>query len=323
MINIVQPDEGRPYAAIEADGAASLTDMPEADFIALYKQHGALLLRGFKVGIDGFRDFTARCCSSSVFNESPDRALLDVDRNIQTVNLGIDAFPLHPELSREPWKPDVCFFWCVNPPGKGGETVICDGIEIVRRMPPEIFNAFQRRNLVYTQRMAPDVCAYWLGSADPDDEALRAPRPGCPYTFFRVPGGVARSFSRPALHKPMFSDDLAFGNFLLFARYYLELQNFPAFDNGERVPDELVAAVKTISDRITAPIAWRADDLIVLDNTRFMHGRNAVADAEERRIATLFGYLKFAEPGPEEIVDAPWRRGVFRPPRSAQSQRVR
>jgi hypothetical protein len=34
----------------------------------------------------------------------------------------------------------------------------------------------------------------------------------------------------------------------------------------------------------------------MLDNTRFMHGRNAIVDAEERVILTNFGFLNFAKP---------------------------
>lgn len=323
MIEIVDPSPDQPYAVLLAHQGMAPTDIPQADFINAYKRFGALLLRGFNVDIAGFRTLTSAYCSGSVFNESPDRVVLDAEQNIQTVNLGVDAFPLHPELSREPWKPDVCFFWCINPPGRGGETTVCDGIEIVRHMPPDVFEAFRDRWLVHTQRMAPEVCAYWLGSPDPDEAALRNPGTNCPYTFARAPGGVVRSFSRPALHKPMFADELAFGNFILFARYYLRLLNFPAFDGNERIPDDLVARVKEISDGITVPVQWRKGDVIVLDNTRFMHGRNAIMDARKRQIATFFGYLNFAEPPPQEIASAPWRKSAFRPPQPAQSQRAR
>jgi len=52
----------------------------------------------------------------------------------------------------------------------------------------------------------------------------------------------------------------------------------------------------------------------VLDNSRFIHGRNAITNVAERRIATYFGYLKFAIPDPEEGPDPLWRKPGFRPP---------
>ena len=55
-------------------------------------------------------------------------------------------------------------------------------------------------------------------------------------------------------------------------------------------------------------------DVLVLDNTRFLHGRRAIADAAQRTIATFFGYVRFAVPDTEELPQAPWRQGDFRPP---------
>jgi hypothetical protein len=75
-----------------------------------------------------------------------------------------------------------------------------------------------------------------------------------------------------------------------------------------------VHQIKATSDAITLAVQWRAGDVLMLDNTRFMHGRNQILDGAERQIATYFGFLTFAKPGPGEILDAPWRRGVFVPP---------
>ena len=60
---------------------------------------------------------------------------------------------------------------------------------------------------------------------------------------------------------------------------------------------------------------WRQGDVLMLDNTRFMHGRTAILDNAERQIATYFGYLKFALPNPEEPAEPIWRRTDFDPPR--------
>jgi hypothetical protein len=299
---------------IAADGRRTPLDIPEDEFIAAYKAHGALLMRGFSLDLDVFAALTQRYCSGSVFNESPGRETLEHRRNIQTVNLGTEAFPLHPELSREPWKPDVCFFWCMSPPANGGETTFCDGVEIVRNLPREAYDALRQRRLRYTLPASPAVLQFWLGTPDPSEALLARPPGDTPYQFSRVNGRIMRSFTRPALHKPMFTDELAFGNFLLFGRYLNGVRNFPTFENGELVSDALLAQVKAASDPITTAVDWREGDVLVLDNTRFMHGRRAITDVAERRIATHFGFLRFATPDPEEGVDPPWRRGDFHPP---------
>jgi hypothetical protein len=71
--------------------------------------------------------FARRFCTTSVVNESPGRRPLNADQNVHTVDGGTGAFSLHPELSREPWKPDAAFFACMSPPSAGGATTICDG----------------------------------------------------------------------------------------------------------------------------------------------------------------------------------------------------
>lgn len=314
MAELIAPGAGRPYLTIRAEREASPLDMPADRIAALYKEHGALLLRGFATGLDSFREFAAQFCTGATINESRGRDLLDPTHNIQSVNRGVAPFPLHPELSREPWRPDACFFGCLNPPREQGATTLCDGIGIVKAMPSELRRAFEGRRLLYALPAMPEELAYWLGTASPSDAELAAPPAHCPYFFGRSQGAVIRAFTRPALHRPMFAESPAFGNFLLFARYLLNMTNFPLFEDGSLIPGGLVEAVKEVADGLTAAIAWQRGDLLMLDNSRFMHGRTAVRDPGERLIASYFGYLSFALPDPEEPADPLWRRGAFEPP---------
>jgi hypothetical protein len=302
-----------PYATFAANGQASPNTLPDKDLIDAYKAYGALLLRGFDMDLTAFSGLTQRLCLGAVFNETPSRDVIDRNQSIQTVDRGQLPFPLHPEISREPWKPDVCFFWCIQAPIQGGETTVCDGVSIVRRMPAAVRAAFATRNLLYRQPATPAECAFWLGSAEPSDALLARPPPECPYTFERSDSTILRSFLTPALHKPMFTDELAFGNFLFFARYKTRNPIFPTFENGELISDALVGQVKIVADRLEAPVAWRHGDVLILDNTRFMHGRRQIVEVSERRIATYFGYLRFAELDPRQR-QARWRQVPFKPP---------
>ena len=308
------PCPGQPHVIVTATGEADPLAVDPAAVVALYQAHGALLLRGFDTDLAGFRSFTAQFCSGSVFNESPDRGVLDEAANIQTVNAGGDPFPLHPELSREPWKPDVAFFACLRPPQALGATTIADGIAIVDVLPPAAHAALAGGRLRYIMPAPPEMLAFWLGTETPDAILLAAPPPWCPYSFPRIGGEIVRSFSRPALHRPMFAAGPAFGNFLLFGRYYLGRRGFPLFDDLTPVPDAVLDAVLTAGEALTAAVRWQTGDLLMLDNTRFMHGREAVAPNDGRLIASFFGYLTFARPDAEEPSDPIWRRGVFRPP---------
>lgn len=319
MPKIDAPIPGRPYALLTPTGAEALAGIDPALVEHAYKTHGALLLRGFGADLDGFRRFARSLCATAVINETPGRAVLDAAEAIQGVDGGTNAFALHPELAREPWKPDAALFGCLSPPGQngsgGGETTLCDGIALAAALPAHIREGLAGRRLVHVMGVWPELLRFWLGTDMPSDALLANPPRPCPYRFFRMPDGrIAREFSRPALHRPMFAPGLAFGNFLLFARFNNGRGNFPLLDDLTPVPEDWLQAIYAAGEALTAEVRWQAGDLLVLDNTRFLHGRRAILNAAERRIATFFGYLRFAVPDPEEMRHAPWRQEDFRPP---------
>ena len=315
MAHLSPPLPGRPLVLVEPEGERSLLDLDAAAVITQYKAHGALLLRGFGTDLDAFHAFARQFSATAVVNESPGRIPLDPARSLYSVDAGDRAFALHPELSREPWKPDLAMFCCLSAPGHGGQTTVCDGIELVRALPDEVRRGLEGRRLVYLKGVWPELLTFWLGTATPDDALLRNPPSGCPYKFMRLNDGrIARYFSRPALHKPMFADETAFGNFLLFARFNNGRPDFPLLDDMQPVPEAWLQAIKETGDRLAYAVEWQQGDLVMLDNTRFMHGRTAITDPIERQIATYFGYLDFAIPDPEEPANAPWRQADFDPP---------
>ncbi len=313
------PAPGRPQVLIERVDENSILDVDVEQVVALYKAHGALLLRGFEADVAQFNRFARQFCTTSVVNESPGRRPIDPENNIHTVDGGTGAFSLHPELSREPWKPDAAFFGCLSAPSEGGQTTICDGVALVRELPDEVRKGLEGRRLLHVKPTWSALLSFWLGTETPSDAVLADPPPGCPYQFRRIDGDVVRFFSRPALHKPMFVDALAFGNFLLFARFNHNRPDYPLLDNGQPVPEEWLQAIKAAGDSLCAAVAWQRGDVLMLDNTRFMHGRTPIVDASERMIATFFGYVGFAVPDPEEPEDAIWRREDFSPPASPQA----
>lgn len=315
MAEIDPPAPGRPYAVLTPSGAETLAAIDPALIEATYKAHGAMLLRGFGADLDSFRRFARSLCATAVINETPGRAVLDAVEAIQGVDGGTNAFALHPELAREPWKPDAALFGCLSPPGSGGETTLCDGIALAAALPDAVRQGLEGRRLVHVMGVWPALLRFWFGTETPDDALLANPPRPVPYHFFRVPDGrIAREFSRPALHKPMFAQRPAFGNFLLFARFNNGRGNFPLLDNLTPVPEAWLQAIHATGEALSAEVRWQAGDVLVLDNTRFLHGRRAIIDATERTIATFFGYVRFAVPDAEEIPQAPWRQGDFRPP---------
>jgi alpha-ketoglutarate-dependent taurine dioxygenase len=308
MIKIIEPDDNRNYVTVTPSGDRRPLEIIESETVeSLYKTHGAILFRDFYFNLEVLGNFIDQFCLKSVINESGGRRIVDEKRSFQTVNLGLDAFPLHPELSRTPWKPDVCWFACAKPPATRGETTICDGVQVVKNMSPGLFKTLSNQRLRYTRIATPQDCETWLHSANPDDQLLSNPPAPNPFEYFREDGQIYWSFTRPMLHKPMFKDELSFGNFLIFSRLYNKDRHFPVYENGDEVPDELIGEVNRLCQEITVPVRWAKNDILMLDNSRFMHGRNSIENFKDRLIISRFGYLTFALPDAEEIPNAPWR----------------
>ena len=238
------------------------------------------------------------CAAAPCLTRAPTGKSLRTKR--QSVNLGGDPFPLHPEVAREPWRPDLAMFACLDPPGVGGQTNLCDGIAIADSLPGELRGQMDGRKIIYIKPATAPMLRYWLGTDAPSEAHLARPPESCPYWFRKVGGQILRGFLRPLLEPPIFQQRPAFANFILFARDYLRLTNVPLLDDGKPFPDEWLDVVRTNARKLTYAHAWQKGDVLIADNSRFMHGRRAIADPAERRIATYFGYLKGIDRRPGE-----------------------
>lgn len=306
MVNFLEPAANRNYAAILAPAAgARLAGLDPPVVEAAFRRYGALLLRGFRLELDDFSAFTRQFCSRFVRNESGRRGRVSADGTTQTVNIGREAFPLHPELSRVPWRPDIAWFACAAPPSRGGETVLCDGVAVVEGLAPATRAALAPRGLLYREEMPLAAFVDLLGVRDPTPAFLERLSATAPFHYEHRQGRIFRSFVRPFLHRPLFTDAPAFGNFLLFARYMLRARGFPVFENGSVIPDALCEELREVADGLAVAHRWQAGDILMVDNSRFMHGRCEVTDLEERVIWTQFGYARFAPP--ERVAGEPWR----------------
>ena len=309
MSTIEAPDTERNYATVQAghDGER-LGDIDDAEILSLFKRHGAILFRGFPMDLREFDAMTMRFCSSFVTNRSRGRRDVSGDGRVQTVNLGGAPFPLHSELSREPWKPDIAWFACVKPPVSGGETVLCDGVKLAQGLSDETRQTLLANRLEHKTPMTLEECERWLPMSGAGPADLQRASASAPYEFSHERGQYYKLFYTPALHKPLFSEELAFANFLLFARYFLNMENFPTFEKEAPVPIEVCRELRQVGEQNTVAHRWQQDDLLMVDNTRFMHGRNAVEDVNHRVILTQFGYASFLPDGDERLRNEPWRQ---------------
>jgi hypothetical protein len=240
-------------------------------------------------------------------NKLQGRLVVSEDARTQSVNLHPVAFPLHPEMSQVPWRPDIAWFACSSPPSKHGETTLCDGIAIVDNLSKDARSRLENRSFLYRKKATADELEFWTGKKIPSAQEQGDYPNQQRYTFSTRDGVLYKTFITPVLYKPMFSSKLAFGSFLLFRRLLHKDINSPKFEDGSLVPDDLFDEIKIVSERLTIEHRWEMYDILMVDNTRFMHGRNAIVNESERRIVTQFGYASFREDLDTLEKRQPWR----------------
>jgi len=310
---ITPPDDRVNYATVCPQGDAhDFQGLETETVITLFKQYGAILFRGFQLDRKSFRQLAFRFSSNFIVNKARDggREPVSADGRIQTVNLGNKAFPLHPELSTMPTQPDIAWFACASIPVIGGETLLCDGIKIVSRLQKQTKELLKNRSFLYKIKTTKKECEAWLGIKDPDAATLENLKDKAPLRFSIEDGEYYSTYITPALHKPLFSNELAFGSFLLFARQMQGWKNFPTFEDSTNVPDAMYGELKTVSDKLTVAHPWQQDDVLMVDNTRFMHARNYVVNPQQRIIWTQFAYASFIPELDSLYETQPWRHGT-------------
>ena len=62
------------------------------------------------------------------------------------------------------------------------------------------------------------------------------------------------------------------------------------FEDGSKLPDEVADELQKLYDKFVEEIPWQAGDLVMIDNSRFMHGRPEFKD-NRRLIFTLTSNL--------------------------------
>lgn len=235
------------------------------------RKSGVVLFRGFDVSVDDFRALTRRLGSTYALEKwAPDAAKPNGP-----------FIGLHIEQAFLPSIPAAIWFYNAKPAEHGGATIICDGAEIF-----DALSAPMRRLLGST-----DVL-YWRRFSGSPPERVHV-------QYFTDPPGLERHFREgetiqhdghyetTSLCRPLIRSRFArgpvFGNHILNTVTHPGQDGPPAIDgfhqarlpNREPLPQELIDELKVVTGRLCMKIKLEARDMLWVDNTRCLHGRDA------------------------------------------------
>jgi len=262
-----------------------------------------VLIRDFAFGLDMFEAFTAELCRD--FHHVGTRNTLKVNTGDgYSTEVYRQNFTLlsHCEGTYRPCPPapELCFFYCITPPRvKGGETSLVDGVRFLEAMPERVLERFIQSNITYEMYWQPErwQAEFQVGNTFELTKFLGK----CPDLEYSFRGEDLVLRYTTAAIKPTRSGEPAFSNAVLAHlprithpayqqnNVYTKSSNHVYLDSGEEITDDIINTLIDVQDKLMHLHEWQTHDLLMFDNTRYMHGRRMTKTNCERVLLSRFG----------------------------------
>jgi hypothetical protein len=260
----------------------------------LFLARGAIWFRGFSIRAADFLSFISQFSSELITLNSFERKRHREVHEIQSVTGGAEALNFHTEMGHVPGRPDFLSFWCETPSTKGGQTLLVDGIALWNALSEPTRRIFLEKRIRYVMVVPRE---WWTDRLKSDrQEAIDRAAAGIP--DFVVHRGdddaLILEWRTFAAFAPNFSSSLCFASNLF---PYVVPGLAVSFEDGEPIPPEIAEELQQCAASIAAEIEWSPSEVVLFDNTRWLHGRREVGGIRRRRVQMLQGYLTFAPEG--------------------------
>jgi len=274
---------------IEADQSTNLCDVSSSDVIEQFTKTGAVLLRGFGLEGDQFTDFSERFGSEFLINGNTTRETVSTDRKTQTVNSGTGLIPPHAEMAYSPFRPDILWFQCLTPASGGGATFLCDGEHIWNRMKPAMRSIFEDQKIKY---IFPNLNYQWLSlfiGKDCDGPSIGTTLASIPGLVYMVNSDqtITIEYSISAINRTKYGAAEAFANSVIVE------ETSSHFEDGTPIPQSLRLELFALACQRAFYLKWHPGDILMVDNSRIMHGREPFGDNSRRihvRLCRVAGF---------------------------------
>ncbi|WP_432043328.1 TauD/TfdA family dioxygenase [Streptomyces cadmiisoli] len=200
---------------------------------------------------------------------------------------------MHHELSYTLECPSLLLFACLEPPTEGGATAVADSAAVLEALPAELVDRFEREGWLLTRSYNDEIGATLSQSFGTDDhDAVEAYCRANAIDWSWQPDGSLRTRQhRPAVVRHPESGRRCWFNQIAFLNEWTmapEVREFlveeygpdglpfnTRYGNGDPVPREVVEQINTVYDAHTVRRPWNSGDLMLVDNIRTAHSREA------------------------------------------------
>ena len=198
----------------------------------------------------------------------------------------------HNESSHMDRWPRKQWFYCELPSRVGGATPIVDCREMLRRLPAEIVEAFERKALTYVRTFTPHLDVSWRDFFKTDqraevearlaaggiewrwlDEDTLQTRTHCPAVMKHPLTGERVFFNQVQLHHPACLEADVREDLLALVGAE-RMPRHVCYGDGTPIDDETMAIVGRTYEDCAVRFDWRKGDVVMLDNMLAAHARD-------------------------------------------------
>ena len=269
------------------------------------QEHGAVIVRS-NASLKDFESLSNDLITPIVHHSTSttvERDIANADGTTSTVNKGMDYIPLHREGSYAPACPDVLMLYCVRPSAEGGETLLCDGVTLLDALPEDIRAFVEEAVLKWSWRASPERWMAALGVSSKEQalrklDALRGRLAGWEKLDATFDGetldGVFQTLCVIPTrwgNRKSFCNSLLIYHYRAATDYYPKTMYTPSLGDGSAFPTDMLQEIAELAEARTYGVRWEPGNILLFDNSRYMHGRTGFTDTE-RRILVRMGHVK-------------------------------
>lgn len=263
----------------------------------LLKQAGAVLFRGFDVDLESFSSFVSQL--SSRLDE--DSLRQHFAKGVQKVDAGLDSVGLHCENGKDLATPDLCWFYCAKAATTGSQTTLCDGYRVWDALSEDSQNAFKQANIKYCRTLPPSIWKNYIFHERPQYRLNHPDEVGLSHLEqfhadienleWRLNDDLSlyTEHYAPAAHPTLFGERLAFAN-NIFSPSFNVGKPQTLWANSDPLSPAIIQEITRLTEEMTEQVEWQDNDVVLIDNSRVMHGRRKIVD-ENRLIYNAISYL--------------------------------
>jgi alpha-ketoglutarate-dependent taurine dioxygenase len=272
---------------------------------AIIDEHGSLLVRGL-----GLRDANR---TASVFRQldtlmNETEAFASRKRYAPGVYSSSKWPPnqpmcMHHELSYALEVPGIMLFACLVAPSWGGGTPVADSQGVLGALPAGLVERFERTGWLLVRNYNEEIGASIAESFGTDDrQVVEEYCRSHAIRFEWQPGGGLRTWQRRSavIHHPCTGQRCWFNQVAFLSEWTLapEIREYlvelygenglpfnTLFGNGDPIDEEIVRTINEAYEANTLLERWQPGDLLMVDNIRMAHGREAFDGPREVVVA--------------------------------------